>query len=732
MAMEFRRSGISVVGNIPWGTHFCHFYETTQDLIDTLVPYFKAGLEGKEYCVWVVTTPELITVEDAKRALQTEVPDLDHHLSASNIEILSAWDWYLEDNVFNLERVTSTWDAKLRHAVAAGYDGLRISGDTFWLDKKDWKDFCAYEKRLNDSFSNRPITALCTYPLSKIGAADIFDVVQTHRFAIAKRQGVWNINESPELIGAKAEIKRLNEELEQRVIQRTTELRVTNEQLRKEITDRTQIERKLRESQQQFESLVHSIDGIVWEVNADTFRFTFVSKRAERILGYPSLRWLEPNFWLDHLHPEDRDWAVGFCVDATQRRVNHQFEYRMIAANGQVVWLRDHVTVEVRMDDSILLRGVMLDITERKRAEEKLRQSESQLAEAQRVAHVGYWERNLDTGEIIWSDETYRILGLQPREPPRNVKELIHPEDRSLRDAAKARALRGDRYDVEYRVVRLDGEVRFVHSQGEASRDEWGRPYRVFGTVQDVTERKQAEQRVKATSDQLRALSARLQLAREEEGTRIAREIHDELGAALSSLRWDLEDVDEAISESGDPLLLAIRKKIDAMMRLTDTTINTVRRISSELRPIALDALGLIEAIEWQARQFQDRTGIIVQCDCAPERVDLTREQSTAVFRIFQEALTNILRHAQATRVTIQMNDEDNEFILTIEDNGRGITDYEKSGQRTLGLLGMRERAYLIGGNFDITGFPGNGTVVTVRVNHEQKNYSAASNQSKR
>lgn len=222
---------------------------------------------------------------------------------------------------------------------------------------------------------------------------------------------------------------------------------------------------------------------------------------------------------------------------------------------------------------------------------------------------------------------------------------------------------------------------------------------------------------LKATSEQLRALSASLEAAREEEGTRIAREIHDELGAALSSLRWDLEDVDEAISTSGERSQVEeLRKKIAAMMRLTDTTVNTVRRIASELRPIALDALGLSEAIEMQAQQFQERTGISVQCDCTLENVDLSQEQSTAAFRILQEALTNILRHAQATTVNIQMKKEDGEFILMIRDNGRGITDEEKSGQRTLGLLGMRERAHLIGGKIDINGLAGKGTVVTVRI----------------
>jgi PAS domain S-box-containing protein len=297
---------------------------------------------------------------------------------------------------------------------------------------------------------------------------------------------------------------------------------------------------------------------------------------------------------------------------------------------------------------------------------------------------------------------------------PHSFIDAIHPEDRARVASANERD-REHGFEVEYRVVRPDGSMRWIRDRGFPIKDAAGRFYRVTGIAEDITERKQAEERLKATSEQLRALSARFQAAREEEGTRIAREIHDELGAALTSLRWDLEGFDEGISEAGNGQPQELRQKIEAMMRLTDTTISTVRRIASELRPFALDEVGLIEAIEWQARQFQGRTGIIVRCDCTLESDDLNREQSTAAFRISQEALTNILRHAQATRVNIQMKEEDGEFILTIGDNGRGITDDEKSGRRTLGLLGMRERAHLVGGKIDIAGSEGKGTVVTIR-----------------
>jgi signal transduction histidine kinase len=214
---------------------------------------------------------------------------------------------------------------------------------------------------------------------------------------------------------------------------------------------------------------------------------------------------------------------------------------------------------------------------------------------------------------------------------------------------------------------------------------------------------------------QLRALSASVESAREEEGIRIAREIHDQLGSALSSLRWELEEVDEVISETKDVAQLeGVRQKIEGMIGLTSRTLGDVRRIAAELRPFALDELGPIEAIEWQAQQFQARTGIICKFECAMENVDLNQEQTTAVFRIFQEALTNILRHAAATRVDISMKQEAGEFVLTISDNGRGIRDEEKSG--SLGLLGMRERADIVGGKLDVWGMIGKGTTITLRI----------------
>src|SRR5262245_60561780 len=148
MTTELRQTGIEVVAEIPWGTHFCLFYQTQDDLLDTLVAYCRAGLESDEYCLWVVAEP--LTIEEATHALKRAVPGLDHYLTHQRIEIVSARDWYLQDGKFDLERVIRGWHDRLVRALASGCAGVRVTGDTAWLEKKDWKDFCEYEEALNE------------------------------------------------------------------------------------------------------------------------------------------------------------------------------------------------------------------------------------------------------------------------------------------------------------------------------------------------------------------------------------------------------------------------------------------------------------------------------------------------------------------------------------------------------------------------------------------------------
>jgi signal transduction histidine kinase len=222
---------------------------------------------------------------------------------------------------------------------------------------------------------------------------------------------------------------------------------------------------------------------------------------------------------------------------------------------------------------------------------------------------------------------------------------------------------------------------------------------------------------LETTSEQLRALSASVGSAREAEGIRIARELHDELGSALTSLKWDLETVSAALAKPIDQATVhRLREQLEGMTRAVDVIVGAVKRIAADLRPSVLDDLGLLDAIEWQTQRFQVATGTACGFDRATEEVALTPAQSTAVFRILQEALTNIRRHANASTVEVRAAIEDGAFVLRIRDNGRGITEQQRSAPRALGIIGMRERAVLIGASFDVTGSPTQGTTITVRL----------------
>ena len=222
----------------------------------------------------------------------------------------------------------------------------------------------------------------------------------------------------------------------------------------------------------------------------------------------------------------------------------------------------------------------------------------------------------------------------------------------------------------------------------------------------EIAERRRVEEHLRASEENLRALAAHLQHVREEEWSRIAREIHDELGQVLTGLKMDLKWIADALDPGQD----ALEERAKAMSARIDDAVRSVRRIATRLRPEALDELGLLAAIEWQASDFQRRTGVRCVARFADAMPELDGERSVAAFRILQELLTNVARHANATRVDVAVGVEDGGLVLTIEDDGRGIDQEAVSSRGSLGLLGMRERALQFGGTVEIAGAQGRGT----------------------
>ena len=218
--------------------------------------------------------------------------------------------------------------------------------------------------------------------------------------------------------------------------------------------------------------------------------------------------------------------------------------------------------------------------------------------------------------------------------------------------------------------------------------------------------------------EQLRNLSVYLQSVREQERTNIAREIHDELAQALTALKMDVSWLDHRLPRDPGSLI----EKTKSMSNLIDSTIQTVKRISAELRPGILDDLGLVAALEWQAEEFQNRTGIICHITADPQDLTVDQDRSTAIFRIFQETLTNVTRHARATRVAVSLKERGGRLTLRVRDNGTGITEEQIANSQSFGLIGIRERVHPWGGKVSIKGIQGKGTTVIVSVGQARSN----------
>jgi hypothetical protein len=191
-----RNSGITLIGDLPWGTHFCQFYKTKKDLLDILVPYFKAGLENNEACIWV--TSDFLNEADAIKAMQKSLGDFPDYLRRGQMEIFPYTDWYLKGGSFDLKRTLAMWMEKHDQALSKGFEGLRTSGNPYWIDnKKDWDDFACYEAEINKVIGGTKLLVLCTYSLKKCGVAEIIDVVKNHEFALAMNRGVWQVVGTP-------------------------------------------------------------------------------------------------------------------------------------------------------------------------------------------------------------------------------------------------------------------------------------------------------------------------------------------------------------------------------------------------------------------------------------------------------------------------------------------------------------------------------------------------------
>jgi PAS domain S-box-containing protein len=843
-----RKTGIDILGDIPWGLHFCNFYETKQDLLDMLVPYFKAGLENKEFCMWVVSHNELITVEEARRALEDAVPNLDQHLADGDIEIINGIDWYLEGNIFNIDRVAGAWDIKLRRALALGYDGMRVSGDTFWLGEKYWKEFYAYENRLNNFIADLPMTVLCTYPLMKCSATEILDVVKAHKFAIARRQGDWEIIEDSEILHGERQMKARNEEMHQAeklapgtagvlkyvvavmsivaalIIAKIMDLHLVsapvslflcalllstwyggvksgllamglsllamkfyfvtplhsfavdirevprlviftlsaifvlslsaarrnaveslrrarnvldsavrklwqnNAALRKEIAERKLAETLLHSKEQEFRAIVENTPDQISRYDKG-FRRTYVNPEAaadrslltEILTGEPadSVNWDAGRSVKEAEIAQVRQGIAS--VFATGK--SYEYEISLPLPSGRN-YHNVRLFPELDLNGSII--NVLLiarDITERRQAEDDLRLAYQRLSYHVENTPLAVVEFDKYLSISRWSKRAEEIFGWKASDAlGKNVYDagfrIIFEEDAPEVDKINEQLVTGtvNRNLSLNRNYTRDGEVIYCEWYNSVLRDEHGNVITILSLVHNVTARKKAEDTLNHSYEEIRRLTNHLQNIRDQERTYIAREIHDELGQQLTVLIMDVRALNKKLNHADE----SIKQKIRDIVDLLEAAVKSVRRISSELRPGLLHDLGLVAAMEWHLKEFEKKSGIKTIFNEPKEELKMPDPIKNGLFRIFQESLTNAGRHANANNIYVTLEPKGQELILSIEDDGQGFEKKEVASKQTLGILGMKERSQMMGGNFEIRSTPGKGAIVIVAVPYDE------------
>lgn len=377
---------------------------------------------------------------------------------------------------------------------------------------------------------------------------------------------------------------------------------------------------------------------------------------------------------------------------------------------------RDYLVKDVERQYLHLLPAVIERVLREQRLMQEKRQAEAKYRTlVEQIPAITYIAALEEDGGTLFISPQIAALGYSQAgwlADPKLQRNRIHPEDRArVLQALSVSRTTGQPLHCAYRLLARNGDTLWFRDQASVVRDESGQMLFLQGVLIDITEGKQQEEELRQSRELLRQLGAHHESVREEERKRIAREIHDELGQKLTALQLEVSILNTLL----DPAHPQLPRKVNSILNLIDTTIESVRTIAADLRPAVLD-LGLVAAFEWQLQDFEERTGIACALEVREEEIILDDHRTTAIFRILQESLTNVARHAQATRVRIALHRENGVLSLRVEDNGIGIGHGSLKKKKSFGLSGIRERTRLMGGEFSIQGEPGAGTVVAISI----------------
>ena len=465
------------------------------------------------------------------------------------------------------------------------------------------------------------------------------------------------------------------------------------------ITERKQTEKALRESEERFRRIF--ADGpLGMGVVDEDLRLMNVNATLCAMIGYSEEELLSrtiPEF----LHPDDYGREASLTKELFRGEIpSFTIEQRFLKKNGETIWGRMTASTICDTDGKVLYGLAMIeDITEGKRAEEALRASQTHLAEAQRIAHLGSWNWHIADNTLTWSDELYRIFDLDPETTPITFERFldhVYLDDRAyvMEQIQSAVDEREARPPIEYRVVRPDGTIRTVRSEGVLSLGRNGAPVRLFGTTQDITERKRLVREILEISSR--------------EQRRIGQDLHDELGQLLTGINFRVVELENDLRQKNQP------ETDDAaeIGELVKEAVKQTGALARGLNPVSLEAGGLKTALTTLTRSIEQIYEIPCTLTCPAPLLIEDNETATHVYRIAQEALNNAIKYSKASRLEVSLVQAEATTTLTVRDNGIGIPNLGVQNEG-MGMRNMRYRASMIHGSFDVHRGEQGGTVIS-------------------
>jgi len=461
-----RKSGLEIIGEVPWGTHFCQFYQSKEDLIEILVPYFKQGLENNEFCMWVTSEP--LGAEDVKKALKEKVKNLDEYIKKGQIEILDYSQWYTKTGRFDADKVLEGWVKKEEQAIERGFDGLRLTGNTFWLEKESWESFTNYEAIVNSVIGKHRMLAVCSYSLDKCQASEIVDVVSNHQFAIIKKESKWVSLESSE---------------------------------------RKQAEGALQKSVQLLEDTGEMAKVGGWELDLSTKAVSW-TEEVGRIHG------VEPGYKpkleeaLSFYPPESRPDVEAAVKKAAETGEPYDLESLFIPSGSKdKIWVRSLGRAVYSGGKIVKLAGTFQNIDKYKKAEEALRASEIKHRTLLENLPQKIFLKDENLVYISCNENYARDLKIRPEEIagktdydfyPKELAEKYRADDKRIMDSGKTE-------EIEEKYIQ-DQEEIFVYASKTPIKDAQRNVVGILGIFWDITERKQAEENLKSSEGKYRSL----------------------------------------------------------------------------------------------------------------------------------------------------------------------------------------------------------------------------------